>query len=130
MAEYEFPLKDYLNGINLKLGNLEDNERAMKKYPKFVVNQLLSEHVDCVLHVNEMNKYYSLDNALQYQYFLYSIRKSKRFSPWTKKSTDSDIDLVKKFYGYSNEKARVALTILTPDQLAVIKAKLDTGGTK
>jgi|TARA_B100001093_G_C26800603_1_gene1003198 hypothetical protein len=130
MAEYEFPLKDYLNGINLKMGNLEDNERAMKKYPKFVVNQLLSEHVDCVLHVNEMNKYYSLDNALQYQYFLYSIRKSKRFSPWTKKSTDSDIDLVKKFYGYSNEKARVALTILTPDQLAVIKAKLDTGGTK
>ncbi len=130
MAEYEFPLKDYLNGINLKMGDLEDNERAMKKYPKFVVNQLLSEHVDCVLHVNEMNKYYSLDNALQYQYFLYSIRKSKRFSPWTKKSTDSDIDLVKKFYGYSNEKARVALTILTPDQLAVIKAKLDTGGTK
>ena len=130
MAEFEFPLKDYLNGINLKMGNLEDNERAMKKYPKFVVNQLLSEHVDCVLHVNEMNKYYSLDNALQYQYFLYSIRKSKRFSPWTKKSTDSDIDLVKKFYGYSNEKARVALTILTPDQLAVIKAKLDTGGTK
>ena len=130
MAEFEFPLKDYLNGINLKMGNLEDNERAMKKYPKFVVNQLLSEHVDCVLHVNEMNKYYSLDNALQYQYFLYSIRKSKRFSPWTKKSTDSDIDLVKKFYGYSNEKARIALTILTPDQLAVIKAKLDTGGTK
>ena len=130
MAEYEFPLKDYLNGINLKMGNLEDNERAMKKYPKFVVNQLLSEHVDCVLHVNEMNKYYSLDNALQYQYFLYSIRKSKRFSPWTKKSTDSDIEIVKEFYGYSNEKARVALTILTPDQLAVIKAKLDTGGTK
>jgi len=130
MAEYEFPLKDYLNGINLKMGHLEDNERAMKKYPKFVVNQLLSEHVDCVLHVNEMNKYYSLDNALQYQYFLYSIRKSKRFSPWTKKSTDSDIEIVKEFYGYSNEKARTALAILTPDQLAVIKAKLDTGGTK
>ena len=130
MAEFEFPLKDYLNGINLKMGNLEDNERAMKKYPKFVVNQLLSEHVDCVLHVNEMNKYYSLDNALQYHYFLYSIRKSKRFSPWTKKSTDSDIEIVKEFYGYSNEKARTALAILTPDQLAVIKAKLDTGGTK
>ena len=130
MSEFEFPLKDYLNVINLKMGNLEDNERAMKKYPKFVVNQLLSEHVDCVLHVNEMNKYYSLDNALQYQYFLYSIRKSKRFSPWTKKSTDSDIEIVKEFYGYSNEKARTALAILTPDQLAVIKAKLDTGGTK
>ena len=130
MAEFEFPLKDYLNGINLKMGNLEDNERAMKKYPKFVVNQLLSEHVDCVLHVNEMNKYYSLDNALQYQYFLYSIRKSKRFSPWHKQSTDNDLELVKQFYGYSNEKARTALSILTKEELKVIKAKLDTGGIK
>ena len=74
MAEFEFPLKDYLNGVNLKMGKLEDNERAMKKYPKYVVNKMLSGHVDCIMHVNEMNRYYSLDNALQYHYFLYSIR--------------------------------------------------------
>ena len=69
MAEFEFPLKDYLNGVNLKMGKLEDNERAMKKYPKYVVNKMLSGHVDCIMHVNEMNRYYSLDNALQYHYF-------------------------------------------------------------
>ena len=103
MAEFEFPLKDYLNGVNLKMGKLEDNERAMKKYPKYVVNKMLSGHVDCIMHVNEMNRYYSLDNALQYHYFLYSIRKSKRFSPWHKQSTDNDLELVKQFYGYSNE---------------------------
>ena len=73
MAEFEFPLKDYLNGINLKMGKLEDNERAMKKYPKYVVNKMLSSHMDCIIHVNEMNRYYNLDNALQYHYFLYSI---------------------------------------------------------
>ena len=94
MAEFEFPLKDYLNGVNLKMGKLEDNERAMKKYPKYVVNKMLSGHVDCIMHVNEMNRYYSLDNALQFLYFLYSIRKSKRFSPWNKKSTDSDLESV------------------------------------
>ena len=77
-----------------------------------------------------MNRYYNLDNALQYQYFLYSIRKSKRFTPWTKQSTDNDLELVKEFYGYSNEKAKVALSILTKEELEVIKAKLDTGGLK
>ena len=130
MAEFEFPLKDYLNGINLKMGKLEDNERAMKKYPKYVVNKLLSSHMDCIIHVNEMNRYYNLDNALQYHYFLYSIRKSKRFSPWQKQSTDNDLELVKEFYGYSNEKARTALSILSKEELEVIKAKLDTGGIK
>ena len=130
MAECEFPLKDYLNGINLKMGKLEENERAMKKYPKYVINKMMSGHIDCILHANEMNRYYNLDNALQYQYFLYSIRKSKRFTPWTKQSTDNDLELVKEFYGYSNEKAKVALSILTKEELEVIKAKLDTGGLK
>tara|TARA_B100000131_G_scaffold224036_1_gene215661 strand:- start:230 stop:622 length:393 start_codon:yes stop_codon:yes gene_type:complete len=130
MAEFEFPLKDYLNGINLKMGKLEDNERAMKKYPKYVVNKMLSCHMDCIIHVNEMNRYYNLDNTLQYQYFLYSIRKSKRFSPWQKQLTDNDLELVKEFYGYSNEKARTALSILSKEELEVIKAKLDTGGIK
>ena len=104
--------------------------KTMKKYPKYVVNKMLSGHVDCIMHVNEMNRYYSLDNALQYHYFLYSIRKSKRFSPWHKQSTDNDLELVKQFYGYSNEKARTALSILTKEELKVIKAKLDTGGIK
>ena len=66
MAEFEFPLKDYLNGINLKMGKLEENERAMKKYPKYVINKMMSGHIDCILHANEMNRYYNLDNALQY----------------------------------------------------------------
>ena len=130
MPDYEYPLKDYLNGINLKQGDLESDERAMKKYPKFVGNKLLAEHIDCIMHVNEMNRYYNLDNLLQYQYFLYSIRKSKRFSPWNKKSTDSDLELVKQFYGYSNEKAKVALSLLSKEKLDVIKAKLDTGGMR
>ena len=82
------------------------------------------------MHVNEMNRFYNLDNLLQYQYFLYSIRKSKRFSPWNKKSTDSDLELVKQFYGYSNEKAKVALSLLSKEKLEVIKAKLDTGGRR
>jgi len=42
----------------------------------------------------------------------------------------NDLDVVKQYYGYSNEKARQALNILTPDQLNVIKNKLNKGGKK
>ena len=41
-----------------------------------------------------------------------------------------NIDLVKEYYGYSNEKAKTVLDILTKDQLKLIKEKLYKGGTK
>jgi|TARA_B100000073_G_scaffold33298_1_gene25256 hypothetical protein len=128
--DYEYQLKDYLNGINLKQGSLQEDERAMKKYPSFIVNKCLAGHIDCIMHVNEMNRYYELDNDLQYNYYLYSIRKSKRFAPWDKFQTDNDLELVKQFYGYSTDKARDALKLLNKDQLEVIRSKLNVGGRK
>ena len=130
MSDYEFQLKDYLNGINLKQGNVHEDERAMRKYPSFVVNKCLSGFIDCIMHVNEMNRYHQLDNDLQYNYYLYSIRKSKRFAPWDKFQTDNDLELVKQFYGYSTDKARDALKLLNKDQLEVIRSKLNVGGRK
>lgn len=128
--QFEYQLKDYLNGINLKQGNLHEDERAMSQYPSFVVNKCLAGHLDCILHANEMNRLYELPNHMQYHYFLYSIRKSKRFAPWTKTQTDNDLELVKQFYGYSTDKAKDALKLLNKDQLEVIKSKLDIGGKR
>ena len=125
---HEYPLKDYLNSINLKQGDLSKDERAMKKYPAFVVNKCLSSFIDTVMHANEMNASSHLPNLLQYQYYIHSVRKSKRFSPWDKKSKNSDLDLVKKYYGYNTEKAQQAMRILTKEQLEVIRSKLNTGG--
>ena len=129
-SKHEYPLKDYLNSINLKQGDLSGDERAMKKYPAYVINKCLSSFIDTVMHANEMNASSHLDNDLQYQYFIHSVRKSKRFSPWDKKSKDCDLDLVKQYYGYNNEKAQQAIRILTKEQLDVIKLKLNTGGRK
>ena len=126
--KFEYQLKDYLNGINLKQGNIQKDDRAMKKYPAYVVNKCLSGHIDCIMYANEMNRYPSLDNDLQYNFYLYSIRKSKRFAPWDKKQTDNDLELVKQFYGYSTDKARDALKLLNKGQLEVIKSKLQVGG--
>lgn len=128
--EYEIPLKDYLNSINLKQGDLTEDERAMKKYPAFVINKCLMHHLDTVMYANQMNASSHLDNDLQYSFYLHSVRKSKRFSPWDKKSKDSDLDLVKKYYGYNTENAQQAMRILTREQLEVIKSKMNTGGKR
>ena len=120
-------LKDWLNSINFTKENLFEDEPEAK-YPAFVVNKCLSGSLDSVLFANEMNKSHFLDKRMQYDFFINIVRSRKRFSPWDKKQTVKDLDLVKKYYGYSNDKAIQALRILTPDQLNYIKDKLNKGG--
>ena len=120
-------LKHWLNSINLNKENILD-EDPTEKYPAFVVNKCLSGSLDSVLFANEMNKSHFLDPKLQYDFLLNSLRKKRRFAPWLKKGKIDDIDAVKKYYGYSNEKAQQALRILTKEQITYIKQKLNTGG--
>jgi len=102
-----------------------------KDYKPFMVNRALSYHMDCILYVNEMNKNNSLDVDMQYSYLLNTIRPMKRkFQPWQKSSADKDIECVKEYFGYSNEKAKEALRILTDEQIAEIRRKTDKGGVK
>ena len=127
-----YELKDYLNSINFNKNNLMDDEDPMweKKYPAFIVNKCLSGFVDTIMFSNEINQYPGLDNKLQYDFYLNSIRKKKRFSPWLRKDKVQDLDAVKQYYGYSNEKAMQALKILNKDQLKFIKDRLNVGGVK
>ena len=100
-----------------------------KDYTPFVVNRALSYHIDCVLYANEMNINNLLDKDMQYQYLLNTIRPMKRkFQSWQKAEVDNNMECVKEFFGYSNEKAKEALRILSDEQLAIIKAKTNKGG--
>ena len=123
-------LKDWLNSINFTKENLIEDPEAISSYPPYIVNRCLSGHLDTVLFANEMNKYSNLDKDMQYSFFLYTLRKRKRFSPWLKKEQVDDLDLVKKHYGYSNEKAKVAVSLLTKTQLEYIRNKHDMGGKR
>ena len=124
-------LKDWLNSINFNKENLiEEDSTLAKEYPPFIVNKCLSGHLDCVLFANEMNRYHFLDKDMQYNFYLNILRKKKRFSPWLRKEKVSDIEYVKQYYGYSNEKASQILKILSDEQIDFIKQRLDTGGTK
>ena len=127
-----YELKDYLNSINFTKKDLmkSDDKDWVKKYPAFIINKILSGFQDTIMLVNEVNRNHFLDKYMQYSFLLNSIRSKKRFSPFLRASKLKNIDLVKEYYGYSNEKAKTVLDILTKDQLKLIKEKLYKGGTK
>ena len=127
-----YELKEYLNAINFTKKNLMDSDDVLwqKKYPAFIVNKILSGFQDCIMLVNEMNRNHFVDKDMQFHFLLNSIRSKKRYSPFLRSSKLKDLDVVKEYYGYNNEKAKVALDILTKDEVKLIKEKLFKGGTK
>jgi hypothetical protein len=120
-------LKDWLNSINF---TKEDLSEDIKEYAPYIINRCLSGHIDCILFANEMNRYNFLDKDMQYSFYLNSLRKKKRFSPWLRKDKVKDLECVKQYYAYSNEKASQALKILNKEQLNFIKQRLEIGGKK
>ena len=124
-------LKDWLNSINFSKTNLMDEDPDAKKdYAPFIINRCLSGHLDCILFANEMNKNHFLDKDMQYTFYLNTLRKKKRFSPWLRKDKIEDLETVKQYYGYSNEKAYQVLKILSNEQIDYIKQRLEIGGKK
>ena len=127
-----YELKEYLNAINFTKKDLMDSEDELwkKKYPAFIVNKLLSAFSDTIMLVNEMNRNHFIDKDMQFQFLLNSIRTKKRYSPFLRASKLKEIECVKEYYGYSNDKAKSALDILTKDEINLIKEKLFKGGIK
>jgi hypothetical protein len=121
---------DFINAINLTKKDLfAEDPQASKDYVPFIVNRGLSYFPDTVLYANEMNLNSGIPNDWQFNFFLNSITKKKRFSKWHKKDAETEsFRLVKEYYGYSDEKCKEALSILTDDQLTMIKEKLFKGG--
>jgi hypothetical protein len=109
---------------------MEENPDIIKEYAPFIINKCLSGQIDTILFANEMNMNHQLDKDMQYSFYLNSLRKRKRFSPWLRKDKVTDLECVKQYYGYSNEKASQALKILTKEQINFIKKRLDIGGKK
>ena len=118
-------LKDWLNSIYQTKDDLTEN---IKDYPPFIINRLLSGNIDTVLFANELNERYTMDKDMQYKFLLYSIPKKKRYSPYLKKQSLEDLDVVKEYYGYNTDKALETLKLLNKSQIDYIKQKLNKGG--
>ena len=123
---------DYVNSVtdnkkNMMVGT-ENDELAEKCYNPFLTNKSLSYYMDTILYANEINQYSMLDNKLQYEYYLHGIPKKKRFSKWSKKIEDEDIEVITQWYGCNYSKAAEILKIINKTTLDLIKQKLQTGG--
>jgi hypothetical protein len=122
-------LGDFLTAINVSKKNLmEEDPLTEKEYAPFVVNRSLSYFQDTVLHANEVNLRGHLENRLQNDYLLNSIRRNKRFSRWLKPENNEDIDAIKEYYSCNYRKAHEIAKVLTGEQLSLIHKRLKRGG--
>ena len=122
-------LKEWLKSINLSKKNLIDEDPSLEKeYSPYIINRIYSGHLDAILFANEMNQYHFLPKRLQYDFYLNTLRAKKRFAPWLRKDEIKDLDYVKRYYKYSDEKAKQVLKILSTEQINFIKSKFETGG--
>ena len=120
----------FTDAINYTKQDIMIDDITEKAYNPFLINRSLSYFPDTVLAANEMNRNHHIDNRLQFDFFINIIRKRKRFSKWFKPEQISDLEIVKEYYGYSNEKARQILTLLSTEQMNELKTKVAKGGRK
>ena len=120
---------DYVNEILQGKKQLIVDDLTEKGYEPFLVNRALSQHKDCVLYANEMNRRHHLDKKMQNDFLLNTVRSMKRpFAKWAKSEKNDDIACVKMVYGLSDSKALDALHLLTKEQIQQLKKETFTGG--
>ena len=120
--------KDIIPSILQTKKPVLDNE---KDYVPFVINKALAHHYDCIFYANQMNIHCQIDRKMQYDLLLNTIRPYKRpYQKWQKMEEVENLDAVKEFFNFSNEKAKAALCILTDDQISEIKKELNKGGVQ
>lgn len=119
---------EYITAINTTKKDIMVDDIAESKYTPFMVNRSLSYFADTVLFANEMNINHQLDHRLQFDFLINIVKKKKRFSKWLKPEEISDLNVVKEYYGYSNEKAKSVLSLFTDEQLTELRKRMSKGG--
>ena len=100
------------------------------EYEPFLINRALSYYQDCILYANEMNRRFELETRLQYHYLLNTIRKRKRFAKWIKSEKIDDLRIVMEYYQVSRAKAEEYLNIISENDIAILRNKMNIGGVK
>ena len=121
---------DYLYAINETKKDIMVDDIAEREYNPFIINRGLSFFKYTILYANEMNRYHHLDNRVQFDFFINIIRKKKRWSKWIKASDVDNLELIKEYYGYSNEKAKSALSLMSNEQIEQLKQRIYKGGKR
>jgi hypothetical protein len=121
---------EYINDITYNKKGIMVDDISEKDYNAFIINRGLSMYQDTILFANEMNKYHHLDARLQYDFFINIIKKRKRWSKWIKPQDIDNLELIKEYYGYSNEKAKSVLPLFSNEELEILKQRIYKGGKR
>ena len=125
---------DYVNTLTTtKVNMMRDSENdtlAEKAYEPWLVNKALSYFPDTILHANLMNQYHHLDKRPQYECLINSIRHKKRFAKWVKNASNEELELVCAYYKCNRVIGQEYLSLLSSEQLDIMKKQQDTGGIK
>lgn len=111
---------DFTNSITDSKASIIIDEESEKQYNAFIVNRAMAFGTDTVIAANEMNARPHIDNKMQYDFLRSVVRKGKRYNKWIK-SEEEDLDAIQQYFGYSFNKAKDALRILTNENITEIK---------
>ena len=119
---------EFINAIHHSKEPLIVDEWSEKQFNPYIINRGLSFGADTAIYANEMNSRPHLDRLLQFDFLINTIRPRKRYNKWLKYETVEVLDSIQEYYGYSKEKARQVLPLLSDTQLKTIKSRLNRGG--
>lgn len=119
---------DFVNAIQQTGQDLIVDEWSEKQYNPYIINRALSMGADTALAANEMNSRGDIPKKAQNAFLLAFVRKRKRYNKWLKSEQEEALEIVKKYYRFSDSKARIALGILSESDIEYIKGRMDEGG--
>ena len=119
---------EFVKAISYSKKDIMIDDLIEQEYNSFIINRALSYYPDTILYANEMNKNHHLDGRLQFDFFINIIKKRKRFSPWLKATEIENLDVIKEYYGYSDEKAKSVLSLFNNKQIENLKHRIYKGG--
>ena len=121
---------EYIKAINDTKKDIMVDDITEKEYNPFIINRNFSFFNDTILYANEMNIHHHLENRLQFDFFINIIKKKKRFSKWVKAEEIENLEIIKQYYGYSNDKAKSALALYSDEEIEKLKQRIYKGGKR
>ena len=120
---------DVVKNVNEKGEVLIQTDQDERDYKPFVVNKALSFIQGCLPYVEVINRFQCLDPKMQYLFYYHGIPKGKRFGKWMKNEKSlADVQMLSEFYCINTRNAEVYLSILSEEQVEVIREKMNKGG--
>lgn len=119
---------EFIEAVSYSKQDLIREPEAEKDYKPFLTNRSLSYHPDGVFEANEMNMLSDLPSVMQFDFFINSLSKRKRYAKWVKPEEDADLEMVMEYFLCNRQRAQEYMLILSDEDIAVIREKTSRGG--